>query len=141
MTNLVSLAYCSDLSFCLKCYSVVSDSFWDPTDCSPPGCSVHGNLQARTLEWIATPFSRGSSWLRDQTWVSLPHYRQIPYPLSHQGSHFYLKVLAKFSFYIIPYWKKQKPTPHSRLDKFFLSSPHLFPIIQINGYHLYSPLC
>ena len=42
----------------------------DPTDCSPPGSSVHGILQARTLEWVAIPFSRGPSQLRDQTWVS-----------------------------------------------------------------------
>ena len=30
-------------------------------DCSPPGSSVHGILQIRTLEWVAMPFSRGSS--------------------------------------------------------------------------------
>ena len=30
----------------------------DPTDCSPPGSSVHGILQARVLEWVAIPFSR-----------------------------------------------------------------------------------
>ena len=30
-------------------------------DCSPPGSSVHGILQARILEWVAMPFSRGSS--------------------------------------------------------------------------------
>ena len=42
----------------------------DPMDCSPPGSSVHGVLQARTLEWVAIPFSRGSSWPRDQTQVS-----------------------------------------------------------------------
>ena len=39
-------------------------------DCSPPGSSVHGILQARVLEWIAIPFSRGSSQPRDQTQVS-----------------------------------------------------------------------
>ena len=33
----------------------------DPVDCSPPGSSVHGILQARILEWVAIPFSRGSS--------------------------------------------------------------------------------
>ena len=33
----------------------------NPRDCSPPGSSVHGILQARILEWVATPFSRGSS--------------------------------------------------------------------------------
>ena len=42
----------------------------DPMDCSPPGFSVHGILQARTLEWVAMPFSRGSSWPTDWTWVS-----------------------------------------------------------------------
>ena len=42
----------------------------DPTDCSPPGSSVHGILQARVLEWIAVPFFRGSSWPRDWTWIS-----------------------------------------------------------------------
>ena len=39
-------------------------SYWalcDPTDCSPPGSSVHGILQARILEWVAISFSRGSS--------------------------------------------------------------------------------
>ena len=39
-------------------------------DCSPPGSSVHGILQARILEWVAISFSRGSSRLRDQTQVS-----------------------------------------------------------------------
>ena len=42
----------------------------DPVDCSPPGSSVHGILQARTLECIAIFFSRGSSWPRDWTQVS-----------------------------------------------------------------------
>ena len=48
---------------------------WCPTlcnhiDCSPPGSSVCGILQARILEWVAISFSRGSSWRRDWTWVS-----------------------------------------------------------------------
>ena len=42
----------------------------DPMDNSLSGSSVHGILQARILEWVATPFSRGSSRPRDQTWVS-----------------------------------------------------------------------
>ena len=42
----------------------------DSTDCSPPGPSVHGILQARILEWVAMPSSRGSSWPRGQTCVS-----------------------------------------------------------------------
>ena len=42
----------------------------DSVDCCPPGYSNHGILQARILEWIAIPFSRGSSWLRDWLQVS-----------------------------------------------------------------------
>ena len=42
----------------------------DPKDCSPPGSSVHGILQARILEWVAIAFSRGSSWPRDRSQVS-----------------------------------------------------------------------
>ena len=42
----------------------------DPMDCSPPGSSVHGILQARILEWVAMPSSRGSSQARDRTRVS-----------------------------------------------------------------------
>jgi len=39
-------------------------------DCSPPGYTVHGILQARTLEWVAILYSRGSSQPRDQSHVS-----------------------------------------------------------------------
>ena len=44
-------------------------TLWDHMDCSPPGFSVHGILQARVLEWVAMPSSRESSWPRDQTHV------------------------------------------------------------------------
>ena len=39
----------------------------DPMDCSPQGSSVHGILQARILEWVVIPFSRGTSQPRDRT--------------------------------------------------------------------------
>ena len=42
----------------------------DPMDCSLPGSSIHGILQATVLEWVAISFSRGSSQPRDQTRVS-----------------------------------------------------------------------
>ena len=49
-----------------------SPTLCDPMDyiCSPPGFSIYEILQARILEWLAIPFSRGSSQTRDQTWVS-----------------------------------------------------------------------
>ena len=45
-------------------------TLYDPMDCSPTGSSVHGILQARILEWVVIPFSRGSSRPRDQDQVS-----------------------------------------------------------------------
>ena len=41
-----------------------------PMDCSPPRSSVHGILQTKALGWVTMPPSRGSSWPRDQTWIS-----------------------------------------------------------------------
>ena len=49
--------------------SVVS-TLCSPTDCSPPGSSVHGIFQARVPEWVAISYSRGSSRPTDQTHVS-----------------------------------------------------------------------
>ena len=50
---------------CQSCPTLCS-----PVHCSPPGFSVHGILQARILEWVAMPSSRGSSRPRDQIQVS-----------------------------------------------------------------------
>ena len=40
-----------------------------PMDCNPPGSSIHGILQARILEWVAMPSSRGFSPSRDRSWA------------------------------------------------------------------------
>ena len=63
-----------------------------PMACSPPGSSVHWILQAKILEWVAMPFSRGSSQPRDWTcgsyvscigrWV-LYHYLGSPWDSGH----------------------------------------------------------
>ena len=45
-------------------------TFCNPMGCSLPVSSVHGILQARILVWVTTPFSKGSSWPRDQIQVS-----------------------------------------------------------------------
>ena len=44
-------------------------TLYDPMDCRLPSSSVHGILQARMLEWIAIPFSKGAFQPRDWTWV------------------------------------------------------------------------
>ena len=46
-----------------------SPTVCSPMDCSPPASSDHEILQARILEWVAIPFSKGSSQPRDQTCV------------------------------------------------------------------------
>ena len=51
-------------------HSLSCPTLCDPVDCSPPGSSVHGILQARILEGVALPFSKGSSRPRDWTQVS-----------------------------------------------------------------------
>ena len=61
--NLMTILFCGGfvVKLCLTFYLL---------DCSPPGSSVHGILQAWILEWVAISFSRGSSWSRDRTHVS-----------------------------------------------------------------------
>ena len=48
----------------------VMSTLYDPMDCSPPDSSVHMIFQARILEWIAMPYSGGSSQPRFRTCVS-----------------------------------------------------------------------
>ena len=61
----------SCLSACMHAKSLQSyRTLCDSVDCSPLGSSVHGILQARILEWLAIPFSRGSSQPKGRTWVS-----------------------------------------------------------------------
>ena len=68
-TGVGSLPLFLSLSFFICVLSPVW-LFATPVDCSPPGSSVHGIHQARTLEWVAISSSRGSSWPRDWTQVS-----------------------------------------------------------------------
>ena len=61
----------------------------NPMDCSLPGSSVYGILQARILEWVAKPSSRRSSQSRDPTQVScLRHQQAGSLPLVPPGKLF-----------------------------------------------------
>ena len=61
------------ITFHVNCCYLVTKScltLWEPTDCGPPGSSVHGISQAGRLEWVVISFSRGSSQPRNQTRIS-----------------------------------------------------------------------
>ena len=82
----------SCLDFMVSCVCVLSCfvSVWlcDLMDHSPPGFSVHGILQARILEWVAMPTSRGPSWRKDWTHIFYVPWtdRQVLYHQRHLGS-------------------------------------------------------
>ena len=65
-TDLIVLKFPFTSIVC-KCVSITQScpTLCNPLDCSPPGSSVHGVLQARILAWVAIPFSRGSSQPED----------------------------------------------------------------------------
>ena len=70
----------------------------DPMDCSPPGSCVHGLIQARTLEWVAMPSSRGSSHPRDWSQVSLISSRLFTVWATREA-HSYLLNMFKLYFH------------------------------------------
>ena len=73
LTVVTPLGYCCCSSVAQSCPTPC-----DTRDCSPPGSSVHAILQARILEWVAIPSSRGPSQPRDWARVSCVG-RQILY--------------------------------------------------------------
>ena len=70
---------------CMCAYSVAMScpTLRNPMDCSPPGFSVHGILQARIVEWVAMLSSRGSSRPRDGT--TSPVFQAGSSPPRHWG--------------------------------------------------------
>ena len=68
-----------------------------PWTCRPPGSSVHRILQARILEWVAIPFSRGSSWPRGWIWVSCITGRFFTIWATKKGQ-------SKISDKLLPFW-------------------------------------
>ena len=58
-------------------------------DCSPPGSSVCGILQARILEWVVVPFSSGSFWPGDRTWISCISGGFITREMPYKGTQWF----------------------------------------------------
>ena len=78
-------------------------SLCDPVDCSLSDSSVHGILQVRTLEWVAIPFSKGSSQPRDPTWVSLIENRFFFFFTIWATRDICVNIQYLFSFYFTLY--------------------------------------
>ena len=86
----------------------------DPMDCSLPGFSVHGTLQARGLEWAAISSSRGSFWPSDWTHISCISC------LGRQILYHWAKAMA---FPVVMYGYESwtiKEAEHQRIDTFEL---------------------
>ena len=90
--------------------SVVNDSC-DPVDCSPPGSSVHGILQARRLEWIITPSSGDlpnsgieltSPTLADRFFATEPSRKPKNFHLrkANVANHFFKKSQRNSTFFL-----------------------------------------
>ena len=83
-----------------SCQTFCNPMDCNPMDCSPPGSSVHGILQARLLEWVIMPSSRGSTWSRDWTRVSLCllHWQVGSLPLAPPGKPIFIISSAVLDF-------------------------------------------
>ena len=131
----------SDVCVCV-CVAQSCLILCDPMKYSPPCSSVHGILQARILEWVAIPFSRGSSWPGSPALKA-----DFFFPLSHHGipssAQFYPKTTIPISHPIsglkvekyqrnVGYWSHAGPCGAPG-HKAFMS-----PILFIIGNSLYS---
>ena len=92
----------------------------DRMDCSPPCSSVHGILQARILEWVTKPTSRGSSQPKDQNCISSVSSigrRAGSLPLAPPGEASQVSHITTISFLVYVYLKNRRIThfPYSIL--------------------------
>ena len=128
----------------------------DPMDCSPPRSCVPATLQARILEWVDTPFSRGSSPPKDWTQVSyvargfftIWATREVhfaPMHLSQFGS--FLSVwLARFIPIVSQHQVQVSLSPSTLLTLpgvgwgFFMRACSTTAVVAVSDYHTASPL-
>ena len=107
----------------------MSDS-WDPLDCSLPGSSIHGILQARILEWVAISFSNSSPYI-----AFIYDFSLHPFQRRHVHGNsviFILSISKKQKLKSVPYRKLnfKKKKKKRKLNFPFYS---MFPEISIRG--------
>jgi len=117
---------------------------FDPMDCSLPGSSVHGILQARILEWVAIPFSRESSRLRDWTRVSCTADRffTVWATKEEKMSWFELNFVDKYIFFTLPPFQLHFLVPFLMVLNFLLiiENSYMTHYIANNKIKLYNNL-
>ena len=117
MSLLVSFSCIIDLQYCV--------SFFDLMDYSTLVSFFHGILQGRILEWVATPFSRGSSQPRDRTWVSCISGRLFIIWAMREAL---LHNIVIWYFYTLQTWHYDKSSynmsPYKVLHSYWLYSAH-----------------
>ena len=97
---------CVCVCVCISCL-VVSDSF---TECSPPGPSVHGPLQARTLEWVAISFSK-RNYRKKVKLLSRVRLFATPWTVAYQA-------LPSMGFFRQEYWSGLPfPSPKGTIER------------------------
>ena len=101
----------------------------DPLDCSPPGSSVYGVLQARILEWVAMPSSRGSFPPRDQNLcpLCLLHRQAGPLPLAPRGKPISLPGALMHGFSLSSWLKARRERLNSLASPAAVSSVRSLP--------------
>ena len=114
-----------------------SSTLCDPMDCSLPGSSVHGILQARVLEWVAILFSRGSCRLKDWSWhcwqvLYCEHQGGIPYPTALNTTELNAVILTHLNTVTVtwawitngtPYWPLVNTSNHQTTLQHYLTNP------------------
>ena len=97
----INTCVCVCVRACVRAQSCLT--LHHSVDCSPPGSSVSGILQARILEWVGISFSRGSSLPRGQTHVSCVSFigKQILYHCTTWKSYVNILSLKTWIFSLI----------------------------------------
>ena len=106
-TLIVQRVSTENIIYCIFCHCLVTKScsiHCDLLDCNPPDSSDNEILQARILEWVAMPLSRGSS--QPQDWTCLSYVscieRYVPYHWHHLGSSIYC---IEACIFLLSLWK------------------------------------
>ena len=96
----------------------------DLMDCSLPGSSIHGILQARILEWVAIPLSRGSSSPRDWTRVSCTASRFLKVWATREALKFEILKVFKSEWVAVPMKKLKSKLIWGKTTTFWPLSTH-----------------